>query len=338
MKISIVITIFNCEKYLRECLDSIVNQTYDNLEIVLVNDGSTDSSGEICKSYVDIDKRIKYVEKTNSGVMDARVVGFKNCTGDYIYSVDSDDIVDLDCVRKIVEVILNSNADIVSFNGYKFVGDIYNNTLIDNGVLGAFESNEIKSSIIKKCIGGIRNVNSINNCLWLKFIKKFLIDNCLQYCESGIAFGEDMLVSFACIAQANKVVFIDEKFYYYRQFSEQSTKKYKTNLIEVEEKLIANLLKINDDYKLNCLNEILRHGLETAKATIFNEVKFGKKYKDVKNKILQLYNANFYNKMIINLKVNAFTKQEKIIFYLLKHKCTKTLILLAKLVKIIQGV
>ena len=59
-------------------MDSIVNQTYDNLEIVLVNDGSTDSSGDICKSYVDIDKRIKYIEKTNSGVMDARVVGIKN--------------------------------------------------------------------------------------------------------------------------------------------------------------------------------------------------------------------------------------------------------------------
>ena len=338
MKISIVITIFNCEKYLRECLDSIVNQTYDNLEIVLVNDGSSDSSGEICKSYVDIDKRIKYVEKTNSGVMDARVVGFKNCSGDYIYSVDSDDIVDLNCVQTIVDEISNTKADIVCFNGYQFVGEINNKSVINNGVLGVFENNQIKEEILKKCIGGIRNVNSINNCLWLKFIKKFLIDNCLQYCESGIAFGEDMLVSFACIAQANKVVFIDEKFYYYRQFPEQSTKKYKTNLIAVEEKLIKNLLQINFDFNLNCKNEILRHALETAKATIFNEVKFGKKYRDVKNKILQLYSANFYNEMIINLKVNAFTKQEKIIFYLLKHKCTKTLILLAKLVKIIQGV
>ena len=78
----------------------------------------------------------------------------------------------------------------------------------------------------------------------------------MQYCESGIAFGEDMLVSFACIAQANKVVFIDEKFYYYRQFPEQSTKKYKTNLIAVEEKLIKNLLQINFDFNLNCKNEI----------------------------------------------------------------------------------
>lgn len=136
MKISIVITIFNCEKYLRECLDSIVNQTYDNLEIVLVNDGSTDSSGEICKSYVDIDKRIKYIEKTNSGVMDARVVGFKNCSGDYIYSVDSDDIVDLNCVQTIVDEISNTKADIVCFNGYQFVGEINNKSVINNGVLG----------------------------------------------------------------------------------------------------------------------------------------------------------------------------------------------------------
>lgn len=338
MKISIIIPVFNAEKYLKECLESIVNQTYRDIEIVLINDGSTDDSEAICKKYSALDSRIKYIEKVNSGVMDTRVVGFNNCTGEYIYSVDSDDVVDLNCVQKIIDIIAATSADIVCFNGYKFFEDTKNKTDMCNGIVGVFDSEQIKSNILKNCIGGIPGVKTIDNSLCLKFIRRELIEFSLKYCNQKIAFGEDMLISFISIANANKIVFIDDKFYYYRQFQEQSTKKYKTNLIEVEENLISNLLKANSDYGLDCKNEILRHALVTAKSTIFNEVKFGKKYKIVKSKTIEIYNSHYYTEMICSLNVTNFSKQEKVLFFLLKHKHTAILFVLAKIIKVLKGI
>ena len=89
------------------------------------------------------------------------VVGFKNCSGDYIYSVDSDDIVDLNCVQTIVDEISNTKADIVCFNGYQFVGEINNKSVINNGVLGVFENNQIKEVIISLIDNAIQTFSQI---------------------------------------------------------------------------------------------------------------------------------------------------------------------------------
>lgn len=90
-KISVIVPVFNVAQYLEQCLDSIIGQTYENLEIILVDDGSTDSSGSICDSYKNVDSRIKVIHKKNGGLSDARNVGLDNCKGDYISFVDSDD-------------------------------------------------------------------------------------------------------------------------------------------------------------------------------------------------------------------------------------------------------
>ena len=100
--ISVIVPIYNVEKYLRKCLDSIIYQTYRNLEIILVNDGSTDNSGSICEEYAQADDRIKVIHKTNGGQCSARNMGLDVCTGDYITFVDSDDWIDKDYYEKMI--------------------------------------------------------------------------------------------------------------------------------------------------------------------------------------------------------------------------------------------
>ena len=110
--ISIVVPIYNVEKYLEKCINSIIIQTYKNIEIILVNDGSTDSSGKICDIYLKIDKRIKVVHKKNGGLSDARNVGIENAKGKYIAFIDSDDFLDSDFIEILYNLIIEYNADV----------------------------------------------------------------------------------------------------------------------------------------------------------------------------------------------------------------------------------
>ena len=112
MKISVIVPVYNVEKYLTKCVDSIMNQTYKDLEIILVDDGSTDNSGKICDEYVKKDKRFKVIHKKNGGLSDARNVGIKNSTGEYLSFIDSDDYIDNDMIECLYNACIKNNADI----------------------------------------------------------------------------------------------------------------------------------------------------------------------------------------------------------------------------------
>lgn len=123
-KISVVVPVYNVSQYLKKALDSIINQTYKNLEIIIVNDGSTDNSLSICKEYAKLDKRIKIIDKENGGLSDARNSGTANSTGEFIIYIDSDDYIEKDMLYKLYNNIISTNSD-VSVCG---VNNIYKNT------------------------------------------------------------------------------------------------------------------------------------------------------------------------------------------------------------------
>ncbi|MBC6174024.1 glycosyltransferase [Listeria welshimeri] len=114
--VSIIIPVYNVEKYVERCLDSAINQTYTNLEIIVVNDGATDNSAEIIKSYTD--ERIRYFEKENGGQATARNFGLDVANGDYIVMVDSDDYISANLVEKCLDTVKKTNADLVMFTSY----------------------------------------------------------------------------------------------------------------------------------------------------------------------------------------------------------------------------
>lgn len=115
-KISIIVPIYNEEENLRKCIESLINQTYKELEIILINDGSTDKSKEIIKSFKD--KRIIAINKKNTGISDTRNIGIGKSTGDYIMFVDSDDYLELNCIERLIETAEKENSEIVMFNYY----------------------------------------------------------------------------------------------------------------------------------------------------------------------------------------------------------------------------
>lgn len=115
-KVSVIIPVYNAQKYLDECVQSVIRQTYHNLEIILVDDGSTDSSPEICDGYKTTDDRIIVIHKTNGGLSDARNRGLDVCTGDYVFFLDSDDYIVSDAIEQLVRSALIYNSDLVVFN------------------------------------------------------------------------------------------------------------------------------------------------------------------------------------------------------------------------------
>ena len=134
--ISIIIPIYNVEKYLEKCLDSILNQTYKNLEIILIDDGSTDNSPNICNSYCEKDKRIKIIHKNNEGVSSARNKGIELSKGKYIVFIDSDDYVSNEHIEVLYDCIISNNVDLVISN------------LIDISEDGIILNNEEKESFL----------------------------------------------------------------------------------------------------------------------------------------------------------------------------------------------
>lgn len=159
-KISVIIPVYNVEKYLRECLDSVVNQTLKDIEIICVNDGSTDNSLEILKEYEKQDSRIKIIDKKNEGAGAARNLGLKSATGDYVIFFDSDDYMDITALEKLYQNITDTNADISICKSYEFYdGDeekqvteyAIKNNLLDNKTV--FSPQEVSKYIFQFCVG-----------------------------------------------------------------------------------------------------------------------------------------------------------------------------------------
>ena len=120
-KVSIIVPVYNTSKYLNKCIDSIIKQTYKNIEIVLINDGSTDNSLEILKYYESMDKRIIVIDKRNTGVSDTRNIGISASTGEYIMFIDSDDFIDENTIEIMLKYIIKKDVDVVRCNCYKYL-------------------------------------------------------------------------------------------------------------------------------------------------------------------------------------------------------------------------
>ena len=227
-KVSIIIPVYNSEKYISKCLDSVINQTYKNIEILVINDGSKDNSINILSEYEKKDSRIIVIDKENEGVAKTRNMGIKKATGEYIMFIDNDDFVDSDYVETYLK---NTDYDIV-------IGS-YKRTDINGEILFKYNLNE--DSIWSKYIV---------LAPWAKLYKKdFLIKNNIEFLNYGI--GEDVYFNLLCYSKTNNIKVINDFKYnwFYNNESVSNTKQRglkKTVDITV---LLNNLLTFVD---LNC--------------------------------------------------------------------------------------
>lgn len=206
-KISVIIPVYNVERFLSKCLDSVINQSYPNLEIILIDDGSSDDSPRICDLYAKKDKRFNVFHKNNGGISETRNYGLDRATGDYIMFVDSDDYIHEDMCSIMLKNASETIADMVLCNYY--IDDSNGNVIIPDNIL---KTELITPDIYIHQFITERNICYVSPCF--KLYKKFIFDS-LRYPVGYI--HEDEFAMHKIVYQCSKISSISDRLYYYVQ-------------------------------------------------------------------------------------------------------------------------
>ena len=213
-KVSVIVPVYNVEEYLDECVKSIINQTYKNLEIILVDDGSTDSCPKMCDEYAKLDGRIKVIHKENGGQSSARNLALDIASGEYLFFVDSDDLVYSDAVEVLLKTAIERSADIV------ICGQVCEIENLNKG-----NSKDVEYST-EKALENLLKEKVFTTSPCARIFKKELFDG-IRYQEGRI--HEDFGTIYKVIDRANKVVYIDTYKYFYRCNPTSTTNSKFTN-------------------------------------------------------------------------------------------------------------
>lgn len=207
--VSILVPVYNVSQYLHQCLYTLTNQTLKNIEIVCVNDGSTDNSLAILQEYAKLDDRIKIVDKPNGGLPSARNAGLDVAQGVYVGFVDSDDFVDLNMFSRMYNEAISKDADIVVCGGF-----CYPNVDVDRWLDETLSPRDVFYP--KANLQDILNERGSKPFLWRNLVRKDLIDKYHIRLKEDIVIGEDMAFQFKIYPLAKRVAFISDRLYYYR--------------------------------------------------------------------------------------------------------------------------
>lgn len=278
--ISIIIPVYKVEKYLEKCIQSVINQTYENLQIILVDDGSPDNCGKICDEYAKKDHRIEVIHKSNGGLSDARNKGLEIAKGEYIGFVDSDDYIESDMYEVLYNLLKQYNVDVSICNFYTVSQGKIAIKNADNGIK---EYNRIE--ILKEILLD----NNIQSYAWNKLYKKELFNE-IKY-PVGKKY-EDIGTTFYLLEKCNKVVVTGKPEYYYINRQDSIVNNVtETTIIDYIELIMQRYDYIEENIKeLSSYNkDYLKRILKTAEQDIKNLKKVGdytkKKYEELYNKV-----------------------------------------------------
>jgi len=250
--VTIIIPVYNAEEYLQKCLESIINQTYNNLEIIIVNDGSTDTSAELIQGYSEKDKRIIYLTKENGGIGTAYKLALKHATGDYVLFVDSDDWLELNAVEELIKYAVQQNADMVHF-----------------GLIGIFENGINNKIPILKSIDKIISDNEqilrthfeyLKHPSLARLVKKELLNDVVIFDQN---IGIDEMLTPQLLVKCKKAVYTSKILYNIR-IREDSVCRTKYNeskilqIIKVYRFLINFLASYAPNYKYHILTKYIK--------------------------------------------------------------------------------
>ena len=215
--LSVIIPVYNAAAFLPRCLESLIGQTYQNLEVICVDDGSSDNSLEILQQYADRDSRIKVIHQENAGVSAARNAGLDVATGEYVTFVDADDWLELDAYEKVMAQMVEG-VDMVWFG-----------TQVDGEV--SPEYRKVLECHLKVGKTGPLKLTSVNRAhmggeIWNKIFRRNLIEQWKLRFPQGLAYGEDKAFSYAYALAASKCLFIAEKLYHYYMHSQSAMGRY----------------------------------------------------------------------------------------------------------------
>ena len=307
--VSVVIPVYNVEEYLKECLDSVVNQTYGDLEILLVDDGSTDGSSKICDSYAARDSRITVVHQVNSGLSAARNRGIDLASSKYITFIDSDDVIALNFIELLMNKIESENADIAECDFLDFSSDVPSADLNDFSTL--------KTGM--QSLHDLYDISARNVTAWGKIYKIELFSN-VRYPVGKT--HEDVFTTYKLFYFAKKIVQLKSRLYFYRKRSGSITASFNKKRLDI----LDAYCEINDFFVEHGVNDLIS---KNWKAGIYNcfslnliKSEFKKEIYDKFRYFYERYkkSAGLHNGLMFNIRSFLFNVSPSFDCFLVKTK------------------
>lgn len=306
--ISVIVPVYNTKEYISTCIESILNQTYNNWQLIIVDDGSTDGSLEICKKYARNDYRIKIIENNHYGLIHSRKTGLKYADGKYIVFSDSDDWYEINALQIMLEYI-REDVDIVVAGYCDYINDNDIRTNKNKVNPGIYDREELNELIYDNMMFDIQyNGPRIIQSCCSKMFKKNILEKCYQNVNENITLGEDAIITYQALLEANKISVIDSELYFYRRNTNSMcfTKDlsmfekiacFKDNMREIFERYENShvLIKQLNYYVLHLVWRAVNNNFEISLSPTYHI-----KEKQLDNKKIVLYGAGMVGKQIFS--------------------------------------
>ncbi|SDA55347.1 Glycosyl transferase family 2 [Butyrivibrio sp. INlla18] len=317
-KISFIIPVYNTAKYLDKCMESVLNQTLSDIEIILVDDGSTDGvTPKMCDDYAAKDSRVNVIHKENGGLMSAWICGSKAATSDYLCYVDSDDWVDTEMAESLYALTDSSFAtsEIIASN---YIVEKNNERRKETQALkpGVY----YREDLDKICTGLLgAEVRPVTMSRCMKLISKELLLNNLKYCNTDISMSEDVNITLPCLCDCQRLVITkDSYFYHYRLVGESIVHSYNPKLLSNLELTDKTFREILNDKKVDGADaQMDREFIIMLLVILKNELRCPEK--DTAARVKKIFLRPDIRKKVTSTKVDVTSKANKLLYYCIKH-------------------
>lgn len=344
-KLSIIVPVYNVEKYLDKCVQSLISQTLKEIEIILVDDGSPDRCPQMCDDYAEKDSRIKVIHKINEGVSIARNAGLKIVSGEYYMFVDSDDWLDLDACKVAYSFATLYQTDCLMFSYTKEFGHHNkSNSIFDKGFV-VWEGDEVRKNFYRRLFGPIQGELIRPQDL------DILVSPCMQLFRSDklkqiqfidireVGTFEDGLYQMEIYSNCQRFVYIDKSFYHYRKTNENSiVTAYKKDLYKKWECLYNQIeQRINKEGLGAIFQEALHNRIACGVLSLgLNEVSSNETFTEQAKRLDEILALPRNQKAIQNLKIRSMGIPWKVFFLLCKYKKTKLMVIMLRVINFIR--
>lgn len=332
-KVSIVIPVYNAEKYLNRCIESVINQTFSEIEVIALNNGSTDNSLNILKEYAKRDKRIRIIDNDNIGVSEARNIGVMESKGKYIVFVDSDDWIDINMIEVLHKAISKNECDLAMCTYVREFNNHSKEKVFNLPEVNLYVDDEVKSQLLRKLVGPLgkelANPEYLDalGTVWAKMYKTSILkEKNLSFVDlSEIGSGEDTLFNIHVLNEVNKVILLNRPMYHYwRENSNSITSKYIPNFIEkrrnyfkyMNDFIVNN--DLGDEYKLALNNRVCTSvlGMGLLECSKSNKISFIKKIRNIRS----ILNEDYIDEAYKRLELKYFAPHWRVFYFFNKYK------------------
>ena len=330
--VTIIVPVYNVEQYISECIDSLIKQTYKNIEIILVDDGSKDKSGRICDNYAAADPRIKVIHKKNEGLGFARNTGLKVAQGKFVTFIDSDDKADADLVENLVNGIYEANGD-TCIGGFKRISEKGIVSFEERYDKAVFEGEDVYNKLFARMLGSAPDKHdAIRMSVWnVMYSMDIIRKHNIEFPSERVFISEDIIWDSQYYKYAQKAIVIDSTAYNYRITPGSLTQKYKPDMLEKICALYNEMCNRLSSDKVK-ITRLQRQFFVNLRACIKQEhsAVSHKSNIEIKTAIKEIVNNHVVHTVSGEYLQVIHQRKQKMFVWAVRHKCVTLLYLLNK--------